>query len=147
MALKAKINLVENSISHQYGCNPTATSSANAYTGWTRDNYGRMDFEEGREHRSDAEELACILNAASGLRNTAPTAPRIFINGKQAKSYTFKLDYYWMMAHRHNSADSRYWCFAPSIILVASGFYLVEPQPHHPASGICWNRLFTFVVY
>ena len=33
---------------------------------------------------------------------------RIYINGKAAKSYTFKMDYYWMMGdNRHNSADSR----------------------------------------
>ena len=73
---------------------------------------------------------------------------RYYINGEQATSYTFKMDYYWMMGdNRHNSADSRYWGFVPEdhIVGKASFIWLSLDQNKSFPSNIRWKRLFTKV--
>ena len=71
-----------------------------------------------------------------------------YINGVEATSYTFKMDYYWMMGdNRHNSADSRYWGFVPEdhIVGKASFIWLSMDQNKSFPANIRWNRIFTKV--
>lgn len=70
---------------------------------------------------------------------------QIFINGVIAESYTFKMDYYFMMGdNRDNSLDSRYWGFVPEdhIEGKASFIWLSIAQNKNIFNGIQWDRLF-----
>lgn len=151
LALKANRNLVE-SISINTDVTYGDLYPLNAYTGWTRDNYGPVWIpKKGESIALTLKNLPvyerCIkVYERNDLK--VDNAGRIFINGKQAKSYTFKLDYYWMMGdNRHNSADSRYWGFVPEDHIVGKPIFIWwSHSPDHPGfSGIRWNRLFTFV--
>ena len=49
----------------------------------------------------------------------------IYINGIPASTYTFKMDYFWMMGdNRYNSADSRYWGFVPEDHVVGKASFV-----------------------
>ncbi len=72
----------------------------------------------------------------------------IYINGVKSDSYTFKMNYYWMMGdNRHNSADSRYWGFVPEdhIVGKASFIWLSLDRAKSFPSNIRWNRIFNKV--
>ena len=67
---------------------------------------------------------------------------KIYIDGKEADSYTFEMDYYWMMGdNRHNSADSRFWGFVPENHIVGKAVF-VWLSIDKEKGGIRWNRMF-----
>ncbi len=72
----------------------------------------------------------------------------IYINNVPATSYTFKMDYYFMMGdNRHKSADSRYWGFVPEDHVVGKAVFiwLSLDKDKSFLSKIRWNRLFSVI--
>ena len=70
---------------------------------------------------------------------------QFFIDGREAKSYTFQWDYYWMMGdNRHNSEDSRFWGFVPETHVVGKPLFVwMSAKNGSIGNGIRWDRLFT----
>jgi len=71
---------------------------------------------------------------------------KAIIDGKPATTYTFSMDYYWMMGdNRHNSADSRAWGFVPEDHIVGKPLlvWLSLDKDRGWFNGkIRWNRFF-----
>jgi signal peptidase I len=118
---------------------------------WTRDNYGPVWIpKKGESIDLTLDNLPVYERPIRTYEGNDLMVKdgKIFINGKVATKYTFKMDYYWMMGdNRHNSLDSRYWGFVPEDHIVGKPIFIWwSSDPDRSGfGGIRWNRLFRFV--
>ena len=118
---------------------------------WTRDNYGPIWIPAtGKSINLTLDNIAVYERPIKVYEHNDLQIKegKIYINGKEADSYTFKMDYYWMMGdNRHNSADSRYWGFVPEDHVVGKPIFIWwSSDPDRSGfGGIRWQRLFRFV--
>ncbi len=115
---------------------------------WTRDNYGPLYIpKKGDKIEINRENLSLYSRIISVYEENdlRVEADSIYINGELVDSYTFKMDYYFMLGdNRHNSLDSRYWGFVPHSHVVGSPsvIWLSKDKYKSFPSNIRWNRIF-----
>ena len=140
-----------------YECSPAESEwlfPQNKNTKWTVDNYGPIWIpSKGATIQIDLENLPFyerIIKVYEGNDLKVERDGTIKINGEVAHSYTFKMDYYWMMGdNRQNSADSRFWGFVPEDHIVGRPVFiwlsLDKDKKWGQKGKIRWNRQFRSV--
>jgi len=116
---------------------------------WTRDNYGPIWVpKKGSTLALNSYNLPIYERIISVYEhNKLEVRNNVFyINDKPTKTYTFKMDYFWMMGdNRHNSADSRYWGFVPEDHVVGRPVMVwlsLDKDKGWFDGKIRWNRFF-----
>ncbi|MEO6253853.1 MAG: S26 family signal peptidase [Ferruginibacter sp.] len=112
---------------------------------WTADNYGSLWIPKKNATIPLTPDniiryQRCIeVYEANSFENRGG---KYFINGVEANSYTFKMDYFWLMGdNRHNSLDSRYWGFVPEDHVVGKASLIWFSYENGPR----WKRLFRWI--
>ena len=126
----------------------------NKNTKWTVDDYGPIWIPaKGSTVQLNLDNLPFyerIIKVYEGNDLKVERDGTILINGQKASSYTFSMDYYWMMGdNRQNSADSRFWGYVPEDHIVGRPVFIwlsLDKDKNWGQKGkIRWNRLFRSV--
>ncbi len=109
---------------------------------WSADNYGKIYIpQKGATVHLDLSNIALYKRLIQTYEHNDLEIKdgKIYINGKITDTYTFKMDYYWMMGdNRDNSLDSRYWGFVPESHVVGKAWFIWMSYGKH---GIRWSRI------
>lgn len=126
----------------QADCFPNDTTNFK----WNQDNYGTIWIpKKGVTINLTRENIALyrtVITEYEGHTLAENQFP-FLIDGKPATTYTFAMNYYWMMGdNRHNSLDSRFWGYVPEDHVVGKAWFIWMSYDKH---GIRWKRLFRSV--
>ena len=115
---------------------------------WNLDNFGPLTLpKKGWTVKLNDSTMVLYRRAIEVYEhNKVDTAGHtIMINGKKADSYTFKMNYYWMMGdNRHDSLDARFWGYVPEDHIIGKAIITVMSidSTQDMFHKIRWNRVF-----
>lgn len=116
------------------------------FPGWTIDNFGPIYIpKKGASLALTPENLSMyrrVIEVYEG-NTVAQRDGKIYINDIETDTYTFQMDYYWMMGdNRHNSEDSRIWGFVPEDHVVGMPLFIwFSLREGSLSNGINWSRI------
>ena len=119
---------------------------------WTRDNYGPFWLPASGQvvelSYQNVLKYGRAIDVYEG-HDLEFKNDQYYLDGIPAKSYTFSLDYYWMMGdNRHNSWDSRYWGMVPEDHILGKPVFIFMSKDSFVKgflSSIRSERLFTVI--
>lgn len=110
---------------------------------YTVDNFGPIWVpKEGATASLSLETLPLYEKIISGYEGheLETKGGKIYIDGQEANSYTFEMDYYFMMGdNRHQSLDSRFWGYVPEDHIIGRPWFVLFSVE----GGMRWDRLFS----
>ncbi len=113
---------------------------------WTLDNFGPLEIpKKGNTVQLTVDNLPIYQRVITTYEGHSLEVKNgeIFIDGTKTATYTFNMNYYFMMGdNRHMSLDSRYWGFVPEdhVVGKASMIWMSSGE-----DGIRWKRIFKFI--
>ena len=120
--------------------------------GWNRDHYGPLYIpKQGATVAITPETMALyekIILSYEQNENAEVRNGKLYLNGAEAKTYTFRQNYYFMMGdNRHNSLDSRYWGFVPEDHVVGKPLFtwFSVDEEAELLQKVRWDRLFSWI--